>query len=99
MATYYISFESRARPGQDAEYHRWYDDVHTPDVLAVPGFKRLAARYRVVNEEPQARWISVFEIDGDPKAAFAGLGANQAKMVISDALDRDYVKIDVLEAK
>ena len=23
---------------RDDEYNRWYDDVHLPDVLSVPGF-------------------------------------------------------------
>lgn len=27
-----------AQPGQDAEFNRWYDEEHLPDVLAVPGF-------------------------------------------------------------
>lgn len=99
MASYYLSFESRARPGQEEAYARWYDEVHVPDVLAVPGFKRLVLRYRVVNEEPQPRWVSIFEVDGDPKAALGGLNVAGPKMVISDALDRDYVKIDILESQ
>lgn len=28
---------ANAVPGRDADYHRWYEDHHTPDVIATPG--------------------------------------------------------------
>ena len=97
MATY-LSFESCALPGQDEVYRRWYDDVHIPDVLKVPGFKQLVLRYRVVADEPQPRYVSIFEVEGDPKAVLATLGAATPTMQMTDALDRAKVKIEILES-
>ena len=35
---------SNATAGQDAEFNQWYDSVHVPDVLDVPGVES-AQRY------------------------------------------------------
>lgn len=60
------------------EYNQWYVDVHIPQILTVPGFvsgERLALS-PVQNgaKEPELRrYLSVYEIEGDPEAAFAAL--------------------------
>lgn len=62
------------------EYNAWHVDVHIPQILAVPGFVS-GRRYRMSpeqsgNKTPELRqYISVFEIEGDPAAAFAELRA------------------------
>ena len=40
--------------GMEAEYHRWYDDVHIPEVCRVPGFVAMKrGRLAAVQIEPQ----------------------------------------------
>jgi hypothetical protein len=39
---------SNARPGTDAEFNRWYDEVHVPDILSKIGGFVSAHRYRRV---------------------------------------------------
>ena len=96
--TSYLSFESCALLGQDEAYRRWYDDVHIPEVLKVPGFKRLLLRCRVVGDEPQPRYVSIFEVDGDPKAALGALQAAVPAMQMTDTLDREKTRIESLES-
>lgn len=47
-------------PGQEAEFHDWYDTEHIPDRLVIPGFAA-ASRYEVVDGEP--RWMVIYELD------------------------------------
>lgn len=47
-------------PGEEAEFHDWYDTEHIPDRMVLPGFTA-AARYEVDGGEP--RWMVVYEVD------------------------------------
>jgi hypothetical protein len=44
LQTYTMFVSTSAAPGQDAEFNRWYDEQHVPDVLRIPGFSS-ARRY------------------------------------------------------
>jgi hypothetical protein len=98
MATYYLQFESRALVGQDEAYSRWYNEVHVADVLRIPGFKRLAGHYRIVADDPQPRYLALYEIASEnPRATLAALLASADRMSISSALDPTHVHIRILE--
>lgn len=45
-AEYELIVLSNAMPGREAEYNRWYDEMHLPDVLRNPGF-RSAQRFKL----------------------------------------------------
>lgn len=47
-------------PGEEAEFHEWYDTEHIPDRLVLPSFVA-AARYEVDGGEP--RWMVVYEVE------------------------------------
>lgn len=44
----------------EAQYHRWYNEVHLPEVLAIPGI-RSARRFRVRGEG--IRFMALYELD------------------------------------
>lgn len=64
-------------------YNEWYTDVHIPQILALPGFVS-GQRYGLspvqngAKEPELRRYLSVFEIAGDPQAAFDALRAAAA---------------------
>lgn len=43
--TYYALVFNGPNPGQEAEYNRWYNEEHAPDVVSIPGFVS-AQRYK-----------------------------------------------------
>jgi len=60
-----------AGPDKEDEYHRWYDEVHIPQLLErVPGIVR-AARYLASPEGPPVseRNLAIYEIEADDPAA------------------------------
>jgi hypothetical protein len=80
--------------GGDADYDRWYDERHVPDVLAMPGLLA-ARRYALEAPRPYAappwRYAAIYEIDGDRHdAAMTALmeRAGTERMTMSAALDR-----------
>jgi len=70
MARHFHVAFSIARPGQEAELERWYDEQHIPDCLRLDGFVA-AQRFRIA--EPPAGGVAVpawklmviYEIESD----------------------------------
>ena len=47
-------------PGSEAEFNRWYNETHLPEVMECPGFLS-AARYECVQGEP--RFMAVYRLE------------------------------------
>jgi hypothetical protein len=89
--------------GREDEYNDWYDRVHVPDLLKVPGVVS-AQRYEVVpdgNGEPRHKYLAVYEIDGDPAEVTAELGRRMAtgEIPLSDTLDVKTAKLGTWRAR
>lgn len=94
MAKYTFVVLTNPTPGKEAEYNKWYNEQHIPDVLNVPGFVA-AQRFRLADAQmtdkaPVHRYLALYEIETDDLAsALAELKARggTADMVMSDAID------------
>lgn len=65
---------TNAVEGQEAEFNRWYDDVHLPDVTAVPGVvsARRAPVIPVPGKQHAHGYLAVYEVDHqDPGSVIA----------------------------
>lgn len=53
-------------PGAEDEFNEWYDNVHVPEVLQMPGFLS-GRRFRLVSPDPadSPRYLAVYEIESD----------------------------------
>jgi hypothetical protein len=51
-----------ASPEQAADYHRWYNETHVPEMLAIEGFVS-ARRFEPVGGD--GPFIAIYEIDTD----------------------------------
>jgi hypothetical protein len=64
---------TNAAAGRDIEFNEWYDRIHIPDALAIPGFVS-ARRFEMSDLEflpagvrsSPFRYLTLYEIDGDP---------------------------------
>jgi hypothetical protein len=63
---------SPADLGSEHAFHDWYDNVHIPQVMEVPGF-RGATRYRLIQPESSLpTYLTVYQLDTpEPAAAVA----------------------------
>lgn len=91
MAKYSFVVLSNPTPGNEAEYNRWYNEQHLPDVLAVPGFVA-AQRFRRDDPDSQLKYsyMAIYEIESDDVAkTMADLNgrAGTPAMQLSDAID------------
>lgn len=79
--------------GREEEYHRWYDAVHLPDVLRVPG---VVAAQRYATDGGEFSHVAIYELDTTDQAGFmaammARIGTPE--MELSDAVDAANTKI------
>lgn len=86
---YVLEVCSRALPGRDADYERWYSDVHVKDVLALPGFESVQ-RFRRAGQDGQdpGEFVALYTVEtDDPAALLQSLFAASATMQLTDAID------------
>ncbi len=88
---------SNPLPGRDDEFNEWYDNVHIPELLAVPGMLS-AQRYEIRDAEiyhmeggavPEHRYALIYEMEGDVDAIMNKIqqGVADGKINMADCLD------------
>ena len=93
MTTHVFVVFTNPVEGKEDVYNAWYDNVHLPDVLDVPGFVS-AQRFRLSDTQRAAgpfpwRYLALYNIETDDlQGTLATLGARSgtSAMVLSDAL-------------
>ena len=69
--------------GKDDEFNHWYDTVHIPHVLAVPGFaaaqRFIAEPWRDGTLQPQ-RYLALYELDVAVDEALRSMAARRSTM-------------------
>jgi hypothetical protein len=85
-------------PGREADYDYWYQNVHLPQVCAIPGVSS-AQRFRLVDTGSGAASgpgnVAVYRLDGDPAAVSAEITARArgGKLDMTDAIDQASVSV------
>ena len=95
MPRHVFMVQTECVAGQEKVFNEWYDQVHVPDVLAVPGFVR-AQRFETVGglrgEMPERRFLAIYEFEADdPAVAMAELRKAMRTMNIDPSLDMDKI--------
>jgi hypothetical protein len=70
-------------PTREAEFNRWYDELHLPAILSSRHFVG-AQRYKLAGaaskSEPEATYLAIYEIDtADVPAAMQALAESRAR--------------------
>jgi hypothetical protein len=95
MAKYtFVVLSNSTTPAEEAEYNEWYNKIHIPDVLNVPGFVA-AQRFKLAETQfadgkPAHRYLALYELETDDlKSAFNELQKRigTADMYMSPAID------------
>jgi hypothetical protein len=93
MAKHHLLAFTNPAAGREAEFNRWYDERHVPDLLAVPGFvsaQRFALTDATGQGKPGWTYLALYELDtDDPDALMAEVRARLGTdaMPVSDTLD------------
>ncbi len=98
MARYMFQFISAAVPGEDDAYNRWYEDVHIPEVLSLPGYLS-CQRYLVIDSAAsRTRYLAAYEVEcDDPLATMEKLVQTAKTMVMSPAMDAASTSAAILK--
>ena len=96
MATHRLIVFTEPKPGREAEYNQWYDQVHLKDVLEAEGFVA-AQRFELsdaqiagMGEGAPRRFLAIYEIETDDlQGALDRLNDSADRMHMTDALDTE----------
>ena len=89
MADHILVVMSEPTEGQVDTFNNWYDTVHLPEMLTVPGVVA-ARRYQAgpaLGAEPPRRFLAIYEINGSVEDALAAIGAAAPGFNVSPAFD------------
>jgi hypothetical protein len=92
MAEFQLVVLSNPAPGREAEYNSWYDTIHLPQLLQIPGIvsvKRLVATTRFPTSH---RYLALYVMEtDDPNAVMNEIAARSENgtLTMSDALGSD----------
>jgi hypothetical protein len=90
MAKGILIVESRpSSPDRADEYNDWYDKVHLPEVVALPGF---VSGRRLAPVDGDGPYVALYELDADDlKAAVDGLfkAIGSGAVAMSDTIQMD----------
>ena len=100
---------SNPAEGKDDEFNDWYDNVHIPDLLAIPGMLS-AQRYNLHDAEvyrmeggmpPEHRYCLIYEMEGDVDAIMNKIQQEVAEGRISmaDCLDMSSWRLSFWDAR
>ena len=97
MSRYQLHLHTRALAGQEAAYHRWYDEVHIAEVLGLDGFltgERFEPVPLAPDAPPSPDYLAIYEIETDDVGALLQQLAT-GTMDISPALDTAHVRTEL----
>jgi hypothetical protein len=90
---------TNALEGRDEEFNRWYDEIHLPEVLALPVFTA-ARRMRLAGAqmfpEQRFRYLAVYEYSGNAEAALAALMGAAGSFRMTDSMAAE-VQVSLFE--
>jgi hypothetical protein len=93
-----LVFSDVAKGGDEANYNKWYNDQHIPDVCRIDGF---TGAQRFTNTiDGITKYLAIYEVDApDAAAAVANLTskAGTDEMVMTPDIDIEGTKVMVYE--
>jgi len=96
---YILHVTSRAVPGREAEYDRWYEDVHSAEMCRLPGILS-CTRYRELDMSgaETGLFVADYEVEtNDPAALLESVFAAAPTMQLTDSIDLESPRFTFLK--
>ena len=99
MTTLYM-VKSNPVAGKEAEFNRWYSEVHLPEVLQIEGFQSAQRLFLTpLQMQPQSHsYLAIYTIDSNNIDGTLENLRNATWMHLSDAIDMATIEIGIYQA-
>jgi len=101
MGRFLLMVYSSPTPGQDQDYHSWYQNQHLKDVVSLDGFVG-GSRYAPVQMpgmDSAEQFLAIYEIEAENnETAMQTLAEKGSKMEISPGFDPLSVRMQIFKA-
>lgn len=69
MERWFLTVESNCcDPSKEKEFSDWYNNIHLPDILEIPGFMHAAFYENTNPSEGQGKFLAIYDIETDDLA-------------------------------
>ena len=69
MERWFLTVESNCcDPSREKDFSDWYNNIHLPDILEIPGFMHAAFYENTNTSEGQSKFLAIYEIETDDLA-------------------------------
>ncbi|HSW57250.1 MAG TPA: hypothetical protein VLH15_02490 [Dehalococcoidales bacterium] len=96
MARYLLfAFSDCKDPSREKEFNEWYDNMHVPDMLEVPGMIK-ATRWMSANPKPgeYRRYLAMYELEADDLTEFDAKVRERGMRTVKEGRFSDLPKFD-----
>ncbi|CAB4929196.1 unannotated protein [freshwater metagenome] len=97
MSNHKLVVMTNATAGNEEEFNTWYNEIHLPEVVALPGFVA-ATRFKLSADQLPAdvgtpnkySYLAIYDLECSPEEAFATLldEVGSGRMVLPDSIDQ-----------
>lgn len=89
MGKYTLIVAAQPVAGREVEWHRWYDNVHLDEVLAIAGFVSATRLHGIDGIAAMGPWLAIYGIEATDDAMAHGALARlqSAPLTTSVAMD------------
>jgi hypothetical protein len=88
--------------GREEEYNAWYDDIHLPEFIALPGVIS-GRRFQVTSPggDGKPAYAAVYELSASPDEVMAAMnaGIKDGTVRMSDAVDGASITMTTLQPR
>lgn len=86
--------------GREDDFNDWYDNVHLPDILAIPGVES-GRRFHVLGGNGKPSYCAIYELSCPPDEVIAAMmaGITDGSIPLTDALDAPATTMTSLKAR
>ncbi len=96
MARYlFFAFSDCKDPARETEFNNWYDNMHLPDMLEVPGMIK-ASRWVAADskEKPRRKYLALYELETDDVNEFDKQVQIRGKRTVEEGRFSDLPEFD-----
>lgn len=100
MPKFLLVAETTPNPGREADFNKWYDNTHVPELLKLPGVKsaeRFKLSLTMAGTAPDHPYYTIYEVETDDLQKTLG-AFGTTKLTQSDSFDPSKAHMSIYQA-
>ena len=100
MPKFLLVAETTPHAGREADFNKWYEGTHIPELLKMPGVKsaeRFKLSLTMAGAKPLHPYVTIYEVETDDLQKTLG-AFSTTKLTQSDSFDPSIAEMSIYQA-